>query len=255
MTQEEKLEEAKRLYETANADQMYVLECLFPELKESEDERIRKGLIKAFGTIGKKDWGGLIVRDILAWLEKQGKSSNKAGPKFKVGDFITNGYCLGKVIVITNDAYLLDTGQGIPFSCENTHLWSINDAKDGDVLYSLDSKQPFLYKEKPQFSQARGYCCINKFGEFAVWNTSKCVICADKYIPATKEQRDLLFSKMKEAGYEWDVDKKELKKELKKIESKKLNADEVIEWIDEHVPTKFEDMANYVEDFKQYFGL
>lgn len=35
----------------------------------------------------------------------------------------------------------------------------------------------------------------------------------------------------------------------------KLNADEVIEWIGEHVPTKFEDMANYVEDFKQYFGL
>ena len=30
--------------------------------------------------------------------------------------------------------------------------------------------------------------------------------------PATKEQRDLLFSKMKEAGYEWDAEKKELKK-------------------------------------------
>lgn len=30
--------------------------------------------------------------------------------------------------------------------------------------------------------------------------------------PATKEQRDLLFSKMKEAGYEWDADKKELNK-------------------------------------------
>ena len=29
--------------------------------------------------------------------------------------------------------------------------------------------------------------------------------------PATKEQRDLLFSKMKEAGYEWDSEKKELK--------------------------------------------
>ena len=28
--------------------------------------------------------------------------------------------------------------------------------------------------------------------------------------PATKEQRDLLFQKMKEAGYEWDADKKEL---------------------------------------------
>ena len=30
--------------------------------------------------------------------------------------------------------------------------------------------------------------------------------------PATKEQRDLLFQKMKESGYEWDAEKKELKK-------------------------------------------
>lgn len=35
MTREEKLAEAKRLYQTANADQRYVLECLFPELKEN----------------------------------------------------------------------------------------------------------------------------------------------------------------------------------------------------------------------------
>lgn len=36
MKQEERLKEAQRLYETANADQRYVLESLFPELKESE---------------------------------------------------------------------------------------------------------------------------------------------------------------------------------------------------------------------------
>jgi hypothetical protein len=32
------------------------------------------------------------------------------------------------------------------------------------------------------------------------------------FIPATKEQREFLFQKMKEAGYEWDAEKKELKK-------------------------------------------
>lgn len=31
-------------------------------------------------------------------------------------------------------------------------------------------------------------------------------------VPATKEQRDFLFQKMKEAGYEWDAERKELKK-------------------------------------------
>jgi hypothetical protein len=35
---------------------------------------------------------------------------------------------------------------------------------------------------------------------------------SDDLIPATKEQRNLLFQKMKEAGYEWDVERKELKK-------------------------------------------
>lgn len=34
----------------------------------------------------------------------------------------------------------------------------------------------------------------------------------DYFTPATKEQRDLLFQKMKEGGYEWDAEKKELKK-------------------------------------------
>ena len=34
----------------------------------------------------------------------------------------------------------------------------------------------------------------------------------DEVTPATKEQCDLLFAKMKEAGYEWDNDKKELMK-------------------------------------------
>lgn len=142
--------------------------------------------------------------------------------KFKVGDWIVQNDN-GTVSQITKtingkDEYgeyrAYEHTNGYFAACfENEyHLWSIADAKDGDVIYSLDSKQPFIYKVRPQFSQARGYCCINKFGDFAVWNTNKCIICTDKYIPATKEQRDLLFAKMKEAGYEWDADKKELRK-------------------------------------------
>lgn len=34
----------------------------------------------------------------------------------------------------------------------------------------------------------------------------------DSTKPATKEQRDLLFQKMKKADYEWDAEKKELRK-------------------------------------------
>ena len=77
MATEEKFEEAKRLYETANADQRYVLETLFPELRESEDERIRKELISFFTERAKytedSTFGGLSSKEIIAWLEKQAK--------------------------------------------------------------------------------------------------------------------------------------------------------------------------------------
>ena len=75
MTQEKKIKEAKRLYETANADQRYVLEILFPELAESEDERIRKMLIEFFGKGAECNGStnGISDKDILAWLERQGE--------------------------------------------------------------------------------------------------------------------------------------------------------------------------------------
>lgn len=46
---------------------------IFPELVESGDERIRKRLLTNFSALGKEEWGGLEVKDILSWLEKQGQ--------------------------------------------------------------------------------------------------------------------------------------------------------------------------------------
>ena len=71
MTEKVKLEEAKKLYQTANADQRYVLERLFPELQESEDERIRKSQLDYWRSVGGKEWHGVPVQETIAWLEKQ----------------------------------------------------------------------------------------------------------------------------------------------------------------------------------------
>lgn len=62
------------------------IEHYFPELRESEDEMIRKHLIKHFRVKSKEKWNGIFVKDILAWLEKQGeqKPVDKVEPKFKV---------------------------------------------------------------------------------------------------------------------------------------------------------------------------
>ena len=251
-------------------------EFIFPELREDDDDRVRKGLIKAVSRIfeGHKLFDTDVTREeALAWLEKQGekqgksalkawkdmrlevyqqasgnrhesnysddttkmfslndideiiekiseqKLADKVEPKFKVGDFIINDYCLGKVIVITNDAYLLDTGQGIPFSCENAHLWTIQDAKDGDVLATENFI--FIFKNIDDGNGVHYYCQYeiskhendNQF-DIALPQSlmGRVGNSISHYSPATKEQRDLLFQKMKEVGYEWDSEKKELKK-------------------------------------------
>ena len=76
MDYKEKLEEAKRLYESANADQKYVLESLFPELAGSKDEKVRKALVEmVHDTTGDELWVDYNVHkeEALTWLEKQGK--------------------------------------------------------------------------------------------------------------------------------------------------------------------------------------
>lgn len=65
------LERAREQYNKRTP--LYDIESIFPELKENEDEEIRKGLIKAFGSIGRKEWGGINVKAAIAWLEKQGE--------------------------------------------------------------------------------------------------------------------------------------------------------------------------------------
>ena len=58
-----------------------VLEYIFPELKESEDERIMEALIDGFKDYKGWDeewWNGVTVREIIAWLEKQGEQKTQA---------------------------------------------------------------------------------------------------------------------------------------------------------------------------------
>jgi len=76
MDYKEKLEEAKRLYETANSDQKYVLETLFPELKEAEDERIRKEIIEFLQLPHPQFVGKRNHEKWIDWLEKQGEKKS-----------------------------------------------------------------------------------------------------------------------------------------------------------------------------------
>ena len=75
-------EEAKKLYKTANADQKYVLEKLFPELKESEDEKIRHYLINFVKINDGVNLPPDYAKKALAWLEKQGDQIDFANKEY-----------------------------------------------------------------------------------------------------------------------------------------------------------------------------
>ena len=69
--------ESKSIIELMIADKIISredAEKYFPELKESEDERIRNFLICKFREIGEV-WHEYSTKDIIAWLEKQGSQN------------------------------------------------------------------------------------------------------------------------------------------------------------------------------------
>ena len=215
MNCEEKLEEAKRLYESANDDQKYVLEDLFPELKDSEDEKIKNQIISFLEGFERDHYKSPYFSSWITWLKKQGeqKTNNNFEPKFKVGDWIIGGIHdkPTQITKIEKEGYVIDRGWIGSSFAEDMHLWTLQDAKDGDVLVSKYS-QPFIYNGNYNLFHVGSYCGLSTSDKFIV-STSKCFWTGNVNIrPAIKEKCDLLFKRMEEAGYEWDADKKELKK-------------------------------------------
>jgi hypothetical protein len=239
MKQEEKLEEAKMLYKDSNEAQRYVLELLFPELAESKDERIRKALIDFFskGAENGEQTNGVYDKDILAWLENQGEQEEpqvyetKDGeiithsetdgykvvePKFKVGDWVVRGNTIAQILDIQEQYYVGLDINGKDFTSskflndDKIHLWTIKDAKDGNVLQL--GGVTAIFKEYISNQYCKCYCSVYD-EEFVIpsqdggGNIYGCYAAT----PATKEQRDQLEKAMTDAGYTFDFDKKELK--------------------------------------------
>lgn len=95
---------------------------------------------------------------------------------------------------------------------KNGHLWTIQDAKDGDVIF-YDDGWTCIFKCIHGIWYS-SYCFITSDGEFHTGYETHAV---DSTIngnahPATKEQCDLLFQKIKEAGYKWNPEVKTLEK-------------------------------------------
>ena len=138
------------------------------------------------------------------------KPIDNVEPKFCEGEWVVQGDNIMKIRCVGDTYYCFETVGGyvddmlVSEIDSQFHLWTIQDAKDGDVLYSKKHNLLWLHKDLKQC-----YSCINlNYNNISI--STDIIIPKDVY-PATKEQRDLLFQKMKNAGYEWDEKKKELK--------------------------------------------
>lgn len=69
MERNEAIGRLRPLYSATNAENKAALECLIPELKESEDERIRKDIVFLIGHVPTMNEERR--EKCLAWLEKQ----------------------------------------------------------------------------------------------------------------------------------------------------------------------------------------
>ena len=253
MTQEEKakaydeaIKRAKNCLDEKRDTCLVRPDVIFPELQESEDEKIRKMLIKFFckGAENDSSTNGISDKDIVAWLEKQGeqpqgktaleaakeekvdnqncaKPADKVEPKFNIGDWITNGEYTWKVKDIKSLDYILQSQDGhivddtISYVDYNFRLWTIKDAKDGDVLVCNCKRGQEIGIVKKYIGKYGGcdicfetYCFVDWNGIFRVFE----YIGSRNIYPATKEQRDDLIKTMNDAGYTFDFKKKELKK-------------------------------------------
>ena len=213
------------------------------------------------------------IANVLRWADDNPKQlDNKVEPKFKVGDWIVENGVNGNTIQITKFEEHKGVGMRVWFSngtgtyidfLKGYHLWTIQDAKSGDVL--TDGKKIVIFKQfdEPAYAYRQhiiAYIGLDIGGDIQVTDDTWTF---KEIKPATQEQRELLFYKMKDAGYEFDFEKKELKKikqkTVNKIEPKFHEGDWVVNKLGDSWHIDSFDKKNYqVSDGKgnyNYFPI
>lgn len=217
------------MYVSSSASKIYfthpnrrsIMDDTFIIIDYSWDGRLSygEGECTLFPSKDQRDWSKFLA----PWYKKEPEH------KFHVGQYITDGYVGGQITSI-EDNYpcykILDFMGGInttiPFTLqENYHLWTIQDAKDGDVL-CCKSGWMCIFKSLNNHTNTFSSYCFMDSDKYFFNSGSECHTLDKKFInayngeihPATKEQRDLLFQKIKEAGYKWNDETKTLEKLL-----------------------------------------
>lgn len=147
----EALERAKGLIDFCSDSELKTLENVFPELRESEDERVRKGILHLIGCASEQEWckANVSIGEVQTWLEKQTEQNlaNSAKickdesnivvviPKFRVGDVIRPKGSTAEYTIesISGECYRGNLWR-LPISCDNDYeLVGQTPAESGDI--------------------------------------------------------------------------------------------------------------------------
>lgn len=151
--------------------------------------------------------------------------ADKVEPRFKVGDWVVYNISesVYQVEKKENYEYTLRhiSGGSLCLSFSNEERireWTIQDAKDGDVL-EFGDHGGLVVGIVSYINKSTGKVdvhCLLENNKFKVGNYY--ALDTIKPHPASREKRDALMKAMADAGYEWNAGKKELKYKLTEFE-------------------------------------
>ena len=183
-----------------------------------DDPRVQELAKKLCSEYAQKLYNPSVLLNSPNTEKNEQKSANKIEPRFKVGDWVVQNYNLLKIRYVGNEYYSFETVDAyVDYMLVSEidslyHLWTIQDAKVGDVLEFEDHGRRVIgilsYINKTT-GKVDVSCLLecNKFKVGVFYNLDTV-----KPHPVTKEQRDLLFQKIKESGYKWNIETKTLEK-------------------------------------------
>ena len=184
-----------------------------------DDPRVQELAKRLCSKYAQKLYNPSVLSNSSNTEKNEQQSNDKIKSKFHKGDWITIDKPCQIINIHDNGNYIVQycddekTHELSKNFCESYfHLWTIQDVKDGDVLEFGDHGRRVIgilsYINKTT-GKVDVSCLLecNKFKVGVFYNLDTV-----KPHPVTKEQRDLLFQKIKEAGYKWNTETKTLEK-------------------------------------------
>ena len=214
---------------------------------------------------------------ILSNSSNNGKNeqtpADNVEPRFKVGDWLCanelNDYAnLIKIVKIVDvfgkKRYKISRDYDsdldlteFDFIEKHYHLWTIQDAKDGDVLCCKSGWMCIFKSLNDHTNTFSSYCFMDS--DKCFFNSdSECHTLDKEFInaynglihPATKEQRDALMKAMNDADYEWNAETKT----LEKLEKSSFHEGDWVVFTTSESVYQVEKKENYEYTLRHIFG-